>query len=108
MLSSLCAHSNAAFPIISHSVSRILRWKCIIKRAALSFILRWNKRCLSGTKQVAQILPAHTPAIIYMTYKGPVVCKTYDIAGIRCLQTKQIQIFIKYNTHVTPPVFFLL
>ena len=108
MLSVLCAHSNAAFPIISHSVSGILRWKRIIKRTALSFILRWNKRCLSGTEQVAQILSAHTLAVIYMTYKGPVVCKTYDIAGIRCLQTKQIQIFIKYDTHVNPPVCFLL
>lgn len=67
-----------------------------------------EQRCLSGTEQVAQILSAHTPAVIYVAYKGPMVCKTYDIAGIRCLQTKQIQIFIKYDTHVNPPVCFLL
>lgn len=78
------------------------------KKSSALFHSPMEQRCLSGTKQVAQILSAHTPAIIYMTYKGPVVCKTYDIAGICRLQTKQIQIFIKYNTHVTPPVFFLL
>ena len=108
MLTCLCTHSNAAFPVISHSVSRIFCRKCVIKRAALSFIPRRNKRCLSGAEQITQILSANTPAVIYVTYKGPMVCKTYDIAGIRCLQTKQIQIFIKYDTHVNPPVCFLL
>ena len=108
MLTCLCTHGNTAFPVISHSVSRIFCRKCVIKRAALSFIPRRNKRCLSGAEQITQILTANTPAVIYVTHKGPMVCKTYDIAGIRCLQAKQIQIFIKYDTHVNPPVCFLL
>lgn len=78
------------------------------KKSSTLFHSQTEQRCLSGAEQITQILSAHTLAVIYMTYKGPVVCKTYDIAGIRCLQTKQIQIFIKYDTHVNPPVCFLL